>query len=399
MAVDKKIIIPKKDVELLTIDYNKNIPEIKRSNNYRNLKGLFNKPLQVKILKDMEDPSRNQTFFMPVFEFDNIYDGLTLGGKLYNKTIIKKPFIYKFTPTYGFKSKALLGSAQLSLTTQTRKNGWYTYNIQILGNRTSYAPNLFVNSVSPSIQFDFRSKDLRSNLFQSISLRSVNIFRDKDPLVPVATPDYSVLNARYKYSNSNFSNSISFKADYQISKNFSKVSFTGRYRRLSDSKRQVSLRLYVGTFLKNNTQNDNGYFDFALDRPSDYLFDYNYLGRSEETGLVSQQYITAEGGFKSILDTRFANQWLATINSEVSIWNWVHAYGDIGYLKNKSVNSYFAYDSGVKLSLVDDYFELYLPVASNKGFELGQDKYGEKIRFKVTLDIKTLIGLFTRRWY
>ncbi|WP_445730935.1 hypothetical protein [Mariniflexile sp.] len=396
---EKRIAIPKNGAELLIIDYDENIPEVKRSNNYWNLKGVFNKPLQLRLLKDVEDPSKNQTFFMPVFEFNNIYDGLTLGGKLYNKTIIKKNFIYKFTPTYGFKSNALLGSILLSSTSQIKEAGWYAYNIEISGNRTSYAPNLFANSITPSIQLNYRSKDLRSNLFQNISLRSVSIFRDKDPLVPLETPDYSVLNATYRYSNSNFSNSIGFKADYELSKNFSKVSFTTSYRRLFDNNRQVSLRMYAGTFLKNKTQNDDGYFDFALDRPSDYLFDYNYLGRSEDTGLVSQEYITAEGGFKSILDTRFANQWLASVNAEVSIWNWIHAYGDIGYLKNKRINPYFAYDSGVKLSLVDDYFELYLPIASNNGFELGQDKYGDKIRFKVTLDIKTLIGLFTRRWY
>lgn len=44
------------------------------------------------------------------------------------------------------------------------------------------------------------------------------------------------------------------------------------------------------------------FFSFALDRPTDYLFDFNYLGRSEDTGLVSQQIIIAEGGFKSQLD-------------------------------------------------------------------------------------------------
>jgi hypothetical protein len=40
-------------------------------------------------------------------------------------------------------------------------------------------------------------------------------------------------------------------------------------------------------------------FSYAADRPTDYLFDYNYLGRSESTGLYSQQFILAEGGFKS----------------------------------------------------------------------------------------------------
>ncbi|SFZ94212.1 hypothetical protein SAMN05428642_1044 [Flaviramulus basaltis] len=395
----KQIVIKNNEADKLVIDYDKNIPEVKRSNNYKNLNGLFNKPLQIRLLKDVEDPSKNQTFFMPVIEFDNIYDGLTLGGKLYNKTIIKKPFIYKITPTYGFKSKALIGSASLVLTEQIKESGWYAYKIGLSGNRTSYAPKLFANSFTPYINFNYRDKDLRSNLQQTISLRSVNISKDVDLKIPLETPNYSVFNTRYLFSNSNFSNSIVFQGDYELSKKFSKVSIIAFYRKLFLSNRQISLRLYAGTFLNNNTKADNGYFDFALDRPSDYLFDYEYLGRSENNGLVSQEYITAEGGFKSVLDTRYANQWLTTLNGEVSIWNWIHAYGDIGFLKNKGISPYFAYDSGIKLSLVADYFELYFPVNSNNGFELGQDKYEEKIRFKVTLNVSTLIKLFTRRWY
>ncbi|GAA4282229.1 hypothetical protein GCM10022260_26520 [Gaetbulibacter aestuarii] len=396
---DTTLVLSKNNANRLVLDYNRTIPEVRRSNNYKNLDGVFNKPLQLKLFKDVEDPSKNQTFFMPVLEFNNIYDGVTVGGKIYNKTIIKKPFIYKLTPTYGFKSKALLGSFLFTLTQQINDFGWYAFNAGISGSRTSYARDLYANGLAPSVSLFYRKKDLRSNLFQSINIRNVSIYRDRDPDIPLNTPNYSVLNARYYFSDSNFSNSFIFRGNLEISKRFSKISTTAFYRKLFLSNRQISFRLYAGTFLNNNTQADNGYFDFALDRPSDYLFDYNYIGRSESTGLASQQYIVAEGGFKSILPTRYANQWITTLNGTVSIWNWIHAYGDIGLLKNEGFTPYFAYDSGIKLSLVTDYFELYFPVASNNGFEIGQPNYDRKIRFLVTLNFKTLIGLFTRRWY
>lgn len=397
---DKKTVKIKNDKsDKLVIDYDRNIPEVERSNNYKNLKGLFNKPLQVRLLQDVEDPSKNQAFFMPIIEFDNIYDGVTLGGRIYNRTFIKGPLIYKVTPTYGFKSNALIGSASLVFTQQIKEYGWYSFTLGLSGDRTSYAPNLFATSFSPYIDFNYRRKDLRSNLRQSIILRNVAISRDESSELPLETPNYSVFNARYLFRDFNFSNSFTFQGDFELSKNFSKISATVFYRKLFLDNRKISARLYLGTFLNNKTQSDNNFFDFALDRPTDYLFDYNYLGRSEDEGIVSQQYITAEGGFKSILDTRFANQRIATLNGEVSIWNWIHAYGDIGYLKNKGLKPYFAHDSGIKLSLVEDYFELYLPVSSNNGFELSQYKYTDKIRFKVTLSISTLIKLFTRRWY
>jgi hypothetical protein len=81
--------------------------------------------------------------------------------------------------------------------------------------------------------------------------------------------------------------------------------------------------------------NSNSDFCFALDRPTDYLFDYGYYGRSESSGF-SQQLILAEGGFKSKLNTPYANQWMTTLNGGYTIWNWIELYGDAGLLKTET---------------------------------------------------------------
>ncbi len=111
------------------------------------------------------------------------------------------------------------------------------------------------------------------------------------------------------------------------------------------------------------------YFSFALDRPTDYLFDYNYYGRSETSGLFSQQIIMAEGGFKSMLEPKFANQWITTVNANVTLWKWIYAYGDVGLVKNKNQSAKFLYDSGIRLSLIQNYFEIFFPVYSSEGWE------------------------------
>ena len=156
--------------------------------------------------------------------------------------------------------------------------------------------------------------------------------------------------------------------------------------------------MFAGTFIYND-ERDNDYFSFALDRPTDYLFDYNYYGRSQASGLFSQQIIPAEGGFKSQLQPEFANQWITTFNANTNIWKWIFAYGDLGLVKSKGQNAKFLYDSGIRVSLVQDYFEFYFPVYSNLGWEIADDNYDQKIRFIVTLDINTLLRLFTRQWY
>jgi hypothetical protein len=184
--------------------------------------------------------------------------------------------------------------------------------------------------------------------------------------------------------------------DVQFSGDFGKLSAEIEYRRLFENNRKLNLRLYVGSFLYNTTNSD--YFSFGLDRPTDYMFDYNFYGRSESTGFFSQQFVMAEGGFKSKIEPSYANQWMSTLNASYAVWNWIELYGDIGFMKSKQQSSDFVYDSGVRLNLVPDYFELYLPVYSNNGWEITQTKYNEKIRFVITLSPKTLVNLFTRKW-
>ena len=208
--------------------------------------------------------------------------------------------------------------------------------------------------------------------------------------------NYSVFNARYSKYESEIVRHYNFYTDVQIAGAFGKLSGEIQYRRLFNDNRRINLRLFAGTFLYRDTNSE--FFSFGLDRPTDYMFDYNFYGRSETTGLFSQQYIMAEGGFKSKLGTRYANQWMTTVNASFNIWNWIEVYGDAGVFKNHYSDAKFAYDSGIRLNLLPDYFELYFPAYSSNGFEPSQGNYTEKIRFVVTISPSTLIGLFTRKW-
>jgi len=90
---------------------------------------------------------------------------------------------------------------------------------------------------------------------------------------------------------------------------------------------------------------------------------------------------------------------MTTLNGSCNVWNWIELYGDLGMIKNKYQSPQFVYDSGVRLNLVTDYFELYFPVYSNNGLEINQKNYNEKIRFVITFSPGTLINLFNRKWF
>lgn len=400
----KTLTIPRNDATKLVLNYDNTIPEYNLRDNWKSLKGWFfnNKPLQIRLFKDIEDPNYDQVFFMPLVEFKNIYDGFTLGTKVYNKTLLMKNFTYRLMPKYSFNSDAITGNATALYTQHIEDKNLHLITYGLIGAYSSFAKNAFVTKISPSVSFYFRdNSNFRSNKSSYINLRYLNISRTvKDnPLLSVIDPDYGVFNIRYVNAHPDLIEYSKFYYDFQVAKKFGKIAVNYEWRKLTERNRQFNLRFFAGTFLYNKTYTNSDYFSFALDRPTDYLFDYNYLGRSENSGIFSQQIIIAEGGFKSKLDTPFANQWMATANMSTTLWRYIEVYGDVGLVKNRSFDPVFAYDSGIRLNLVTDYFELYFPVYSSLGWEIDKPNYSQRIRIKFTIDPEVLLGLFRRKWF
>ncbi|WP_299162616.1 metalloprotease [uncultured Eudoraea sp.] len=399
IKTEQTFSIPRNLEDKLVLNYDHTIPEFNQRDNWKALNGFFlsNKKLKLQFFKDAEDPYYNQIFYMPTLGF-NIYDGLSPGIRFTNKTLLERPFVFDFSPEYSFKEKTLVGNGKLTYRHYHGKSGFYVTNYALRGSSSHFQVNSRYSTFTPSVSFGWRPEDLISNKRQLLTLRYVNVFRNIDPSLDIETdPDYSVLNARFRNTNNGIIDYFSWFADAQHSSDFTKLSFNLEYRKLFINNTQFNFRFFAGKFLRNKTTGD--YFSFALDRPTDYLFDYNYLGRSEDSGIWSQQLIIAEGGFKSQLENPFSNDWIATTNSSVNIWKWVEVYGDLGFIKNQNQPTRFVYDSGIRLNLLTDYFELYLPLYSNNGWEIAQPNYAERIRFIVTLSPKTLIGLFTRQWF
>jgi hypothetical protein len=404
IADTKTIKLVKDATEKFVLDYDNVIPEFNQRDNYKSVNGSFinNKPFQFRLFKDVEDPDYNQIFFMPLVEFKNIYDGLTLGTKVYNKTILRKRLNYRFSPQYATKSKSLTGSTSVSYTHNIENRNLFDITYGLSAGYQSFAEDAFFTTIRPYVSFSFRDDDdFRKDKRDQISARYVSINRDvgENATVMVDEPDYGVFNLRYSQFNPGLINFSSFSTDFQIAERFSKISVNYEFRKLTKSNRNINFRFFAGIFLENNTDPTSDFFSFALDRPTDYMFDLNYLGRSEDAGLFSQQIIIAEGGFKSQLDNEFANQWMTTANFSTSIWRYIHAYGDIGLVKSKFSSAHFVYDSGIRLNLVEDYFELYFPIYSNQGWEIAQPNYDQKIRFIISVDPQVLLGLFRRKWY
>ncbi|MEP6931949.1 MAG: aminopeptidase, partial [Flavobacterium sp.] len=395
---DSIYVFERKKADKIVLNYDNEVPEYNLRNNWKSLKSLVitNRPIKFNFSKDLEDPYYNQILYIPTITY-NYYDGLTPGIRFHNKTILDKPFTFDINPAYSINAGTISGSSAFSLSHLYRNSRLYNVRYSISQNYYHYAPDATYFRLNPMVQFRIREENFRDNRKQLFLLRQVIVNREASKYITDnSKPNYSVFNARYMNTKTELVDHFNFMTDVQFSGDFGKLASEIEYRRLFENNRRLNLRLYAGSFLYNTTNSD--YFSFGLDRPTDYLFDYNFLGRSESTGIFSQQFVMAEGGFKSKIEPRYANQWMTTLNASYSIWNWIEAYGDLGLMKNKHQTADFAYDAGIRLNLVPDYFELYFPVYSNNGWEVSQNKYNEKIRFVVTFSPKTLVNLFTRKW-
>lgn len=396
---DSVFSFERKEAQKIVINYKNEVPEFNLRNNWKKLEGIFpnNRPVKFAFVKDLEDPYYNQVIYAPILTY-NVYDGFSPGMRFHNRAILNRPFVYDVNPTYSLKSGNLTGSAIFMVNKDYRDSNLFNVRYSFSGNYFHYAPDATYLKINPMVLVQIRQDNFRDNRKQMIYARQVIVDRQKSAIViDNSLEDYSIFDMKYINSRTEVTNHVSFMGDVQFSKEFGKISTEIQYRKLFENNRQINLRMFAGSFLYNTSNSD--FFSFALDRPTDYLFDYAYLGRSSSTGLVSQEFIMSEGGFKSKLDTPYANQWIATINGGYSIWNWIEAYGDVGFVKYTQQKQHFVYDSGIRLNLLTDYFELYFPLYSNNGWEIAQPHYGEKIRFVVTLNPNKLVPLFTRKWF
>ncbi|WP_341222292.1 aminopeptidase [Polaribacter atrinae] len=391
----KTVKFIKGDYDTFVLNYENLYPELNTLNNWRKVdKKFLNKPVKFSFFKDISSPNYNQIFYQPGLNY-NFYNGLILGLKLHNKPLIKRNFEFKVSPYYATKSNSVVGSFSLLYNQFFEKTKIYKIAYGLAGGTSDYAPNLSYKSLVPYVDIVFKRKTLRDISSESLRAKLIHIDKEIAPnAIKTDQDNYSVLSLSYNYSNPDIIKEFRYSFSTEFAKKFSKASLDLRFRTLTTTDTQLDFRFFAGVFFNNKTEGD--YFSFGLDRSNDYLFQLNYLGRSESSGFFSQQHIITEGGFKSLLPTRFANQFMVSNNSSIGLWRWIELYNDVAFLKNKNQPLYFAYENGIRFNFVHEIFEIYFPLYSNNGWEISQNAYPEKIRFSLSADIKSIYNFFKR---
>ena len=381
-------------VDKIVLNPNQLVLEVNTNNNNICLNNSFAKrDKKLRLFEDIPSSHYATTYIAPSLTY-NAYDGVLMGMVIHNGLTLRQPTTVFFSPQYGNKEMSLSGSFSIRHRSYFQKkkltNISYGFGIESFHFNSDQRYYRF----NPQINATFRPEGLTGNKHSIVGLELVSLFQE-DQNKKLLDGSYNS-SLSYTYSNSSSSSSRGFGATLQMGDSFTKFSASYRNRKYYNEGKQYTFRFFMGLL---SDQNNSGNFDFGISRVNDYSFTYNLLGRSETSGFFSQQYLLAEGGFKSFIPIQMVNQWMISANLSTTLWRGLEIYSDIGLVKNRGQKNRFIYDAGLNLNLIQDYLGLYFPLYSNLGWEIDDKAYPSKIRFTLSIQTSQLLSLFTRSWF
>jgi hypothetical protein len=395
----KNFSIPALDIYKITLNSDYIFPESNYKDNFLYTKGLFSntRKIKFKLIKDIPNPEFSEIYISPKIRFNNTYDKFTLGINFKNQSLFEQKFLYSVTPTYSTGTNKLVGSGAVSYSFLPAESIVRSLTFGVSGSYFHYDYDLAYRKASFFSNLNFR-KNPRSTVSRGIAF-SYNYFeRDLSPAM-ITNQDYGKYNLwslGYGYTDNQMIHEKSISISTQGMEDFNKINAEAFYRWEFAPKQKLSLRLFAGYFMRNDTRNNT--FNYGISRVSDYSFSYNLLGQSANSGLLSQQYILADGGFKSFLPGS-VNHWITSFNVDSSVWKIFHVYADAGVYKNKNQPTQFIWDTGIKVRVIPDFLEVYFPIQSSLGFEPSFKDYAKRIRYTLVLNLGSIINAARRGWY
>ncbi len=443
--LDKQsMIINARKGDLIKINNVMGIPEYNRNNNTIRTKGILRRtePYTIKPFTGIDDPETSQLFWTPLLGWNN-FNKWMLGVQFHNQTIPSKNYKWSLAPMFSIATKTFNGFARMEY-----NNG--RIGVGVKGQRFAistfpYNDNNYVRSydvISPFIKFmlfpDRLQKDWRGDvevayftIGELLKNDNSKLFGDYNQIYPVfgKGPRISHLRIRAnlikKMVRSEFRLQSSFEGgEYTNWSVFQQHTATFDYVYRGKGKKKIKSRLYYGNgdgfYLNAAGQYGGVRYDGNSPRnqiAGDYVYDGLFLGRSEATGFLSQQFLRTQGGLAAPTQ-QSANKSLSSFNIEIDtpVKFPISLYGGIALLKNyKEVatsngtentanttndKTRVLWNAGVSLPAVPGIFQIYIPLlySSNIRDEIkGRDlKFKQTIMFELNLNLMNPMELINK---
>jgi hypothetical protein len=368
--------------------------------------------------------------FAPALAF-NDYDHIMVGAVIHNFNLPPSPIQFYLAPLYGTGSHRLNGAGGLFWTTYP---DYENIRLGISGSRFSTTSALDSNGrrlfggyykLTPSLRIVFPQTSPRSTQEIALEWKTYLIGENRlDDYVQKSTDSfYYPTPGKYSFR---YLNELNFdirdnrvlypyKARLQLQQasGFYRINFTGNYFFNYATGGGLDLRLFgakFGYLASGETSSDITRFEpklTAVRGDEDYTYDNFFVGRSEFTGLASQQIMNRDGDlhlrtdlFQSLQGR--SDNWVASLNLRTTLpgaivpqWLPLKLFFDVGTYSgawaNNPPTSHFLYVGGLELDLFHDVLHIYAPLVYSSDFSNqlktvpDQNSFGKKISFSIDI--------------
>ncbi len=409
------------DHELITTDFNYYHHLSKSDGPFK-----FKKPVKIKFIPfDITNNEVNHIYWAPLLAW-NVYDRIMPGLALYNKGIKTKKTEWLVSPFYSFKNNSINGFGEINHYKNSNsfiKRIEFGYKIKSFSSRFENLPEYNNRWIKNELytEIRFKSKNLRSSPFQNILLRAIQTVEESHIILPflihppkiekqkqttyygqlkykleskqILKPKSLSINYTYGFNKTNVLSSLQLTAQFRKNYNFDNDGFEARIFAGYNFVNKGKNLLY-----NFNLKGQGSYGNDSTAINTDYLYDYNFLGRNKYSPhFLGQQMTNTYGAFKINTNNNAGNILIAS-NFKLELPKIpIGLFCDIASFDERKGNSpdipnfIILYNSGIYFNITAQNKEIlgiYLPIKYSDKIsnELGEVKLIQKITFVLNIN-------------
>lgn len=400
----------------LELDALREMPELYRKNNYIKTTGWFKRcaPLRIQLFGSLEHPYKKQLFVSPAVGW-NAHNKWMLGAAFYNTIFPSKKLEYQLVPLYAPTTGDVNGYAGI-------QRYWHSMNGIIQTTEIGYNMVRFRSvdfgelhqqsymKQNPYVHFVFRNSNPRSAVKRSLKLQYISVLEHnengKSMYYDLTYFSSRFIRAGFTWEKSKKINPASVAVNVEQGKDYYDrfIKATAVYRakfNIGMPKKNLDVRLFAGVMdFARQTGSLSGryYLQMTSNTYLDYTMDYAVLGRGQQSGMLGQQVLEREGGFK-VVTAALSDKWLLSANFKCDLPGVlpIRLYADFGsYAQMKNINpnsDWLIYNAGVLFSLFKGGLEIYFPALSSNDIKTywannskNYGRYAQRISFNIKLN-------------
>lgn len=406
-------------VDHFVIDRDFQTLDVRRQNN------SSRKAVQVAAFAPLENPSARTLGILPWLGWNN-YDKTMAGLLLYNPPFPGQKLQYYLAPGYAFGSKSLTGLADVrynlhpgewmprlsigvSAKTFNQDYNWtdqyYTryYRLvpQIRGELGSNNPafrhwlNLRVlligrEEANYSIEGDYLDKEYDRSTIYELRYEAANKTYPNPYVLTVALEFQDKESTPFERGRSYLRNTVTYQQRFHYSQ-----------------ERKITARFFGGVFLHNSNWDSQGFTPEMLtllpQGYNDYRYDQLFFGRTDNTGVFSQQVSQTDGGFKNAFGSNYpvtglSQRYLLSLNLRADLpfrlplGIPLKPYFDLGYFEDAAPSRPFdeklLWSGGLLLEIFGGGLEVYFPLVNAKPINDLYEQRGKGYAPRITWSIR-----------